>query len=108
MSKLNRDIQTIIRILIRNDVSAIYPTDISHLLKCPTQAVENVLERMVEEGIFKHLYELHCEECGGIIDSSESPRRLTSSPFPCPHCFTQMDSIDMNKTISAFYPIKEE
>lgn len=106
MSKLDRDIQTIIDILLSNNVSAIYPAEIALLLQCPAEAVETVLSRMVEEDKVEHMYELHCRECGGVMSSFESPEFLTSSPFPCEHCFTQMESIDMNNTVSTFYPIK--
>lgn len=108
MNKLNRDIRSIIDILLSNNVSVIYPTEIAHLLQCPVETVEDVLWGMVEEEIFEHMYEMHCGECREIMDSFESTRFLSSAQFPCPHCETQMESSDMNVTVSAFHPIKRK
>jgi hypothetical protein len=106
MSKLNRDIQTIVQILLRNKVSAIYPTEIANLLQCPAEPVENVLFSMMEEEILEHKYEMHCADCGGVMFSFEPGEHLSCAPFPCDHCLTQMESMDMNETVSAFYPMK--
>ena len=106
MNKLKRDIQSIIKILLANNVTVIYPTKIAQLLQCPVEAARDVLFRMAEEEILGHMLEMHCADCGQIMDSFESTRFLSSAPFPCPHCETQMESIDMNETVSAFYPIK--
>ncbi|AGL00976.1 hypothetical protein [Desulfoscipio gibsoniae] len=107
MNKLKRDIRSIIKILINNNVTIIYPTKITQLLQCPIEAVEDILWGMVEEEILEHMLEIHCADCGEIMDSFESTRFLSSAPFPCPHCGTQMESNDMNETVSAFYPIKQ-
>ena len=107
MTKLNRHIRKLIRILVDRNVSAIYPSEVAHLLQCPVEVVENVLYDMDAEEILKHSYELHCCQCGEVMSIFESPKLLTSAPFPCPSCGAQTDSITMNETVSAFYPLNE-
>ena len=104
MTTLNRDIKNIIQILLRNNVPAIYPTEIAHLLHCEAEIVEDILYRMVEDEKVEQAYELHCGECGEVMAVFEHPDRLTSAPFPCPACYTQMESIIMNETVNTFYP----
>ena len=104
MSKFDRDIRNLIQILIRNNVPAIYPAEIAHLLRCKMEAVENVLFQMAEEEMLEHSYELHCCQCGEVMSVFEAPQRLTSASFPCPACYTQMDSLTMNEVVSVFYP----
>ncbi|MDA8223900.1 MAG: hypothetical protein M0Z35_19845 [Desulfitobacterium hafniense] len=107
MSKFNRDLKNIIQILIRNNVPAIYPAEIAHLLHCKIELVDNVLFRMVEEELLEHRYELHCCQCGEIMSVFEAPQLLEMASFPCPVCYTQTDSITMNELVSAFYPQKQ-
>ncbi len=64
MTTLNRHIRNQIQSLLNSSVSAIYPTEIAHLLQCPVEAVEDVLSRMLEEEMLEHSYELHCCQCG--------------------------------------------
>jgi len=105
MTKLNRHIRNLIQILVDSNVSAIYPSEVAHLLQCPVEAVEDVLSRMVEEEILEHSYELHCCQCGEVMGVFEAPKLLTSAPLQCPGCWTQTESITMNDTVSAFYPL---
>ena len=105
MTKLNRHIRKLIQILVDRSVSAIYPSEVAHLLQCPEEAVLHVLYTMDAEEILKHSYELHCCECGEVMSVFEDPKLLTSAPFPCPGCYTQTDSINMNETVIAFYPL---
>lgn len=63
---------------------------------------------MVEEKMLEHMFEMHCGDCGEIMDSFEPTRFLSNAPFPCPHCETQMESSDMNETVSGFLPNKAE
>ena len=64
MNKLNRDIKNLVQILLRNNVPAIYPAEIAHLLHCEAGTVEDILFRMVEEEKLDQAYELHCGDCG--------------------------------------------
>ncbi len=107
MTKLDRHIRKLIQILVDRNVSAIYPYEVAHLLQCPEEVVENVLNDMDAEEILKHGFELHCCECGEVMSTFEAPKLLTSAPFPCPGCEAQTDSITMNKTVSAFYPLND-
>lgn len=102
MSNLDRHLRDLIQILINKNVSVIYPTEVAHLLQCSVGPVQDILFRMVEEEILQHVYELHCCRCGEVMDILATPRLLTSAPFPCPHCLTQMESITMNDVVSAF------
>lgn len=104
MIKLDRDIRNLIHILIRNNVPAIYPTEIAHLLHYTVEAVENVLFRMVEEELLEHIYELYCCQCGEVMSAFEAPQLLTSASFPCPSCYTQTEFMTMNEIVSTFYP----
>lgn len=108
MSKIDRDLKDIIQILIRNNVPAIYPTEIAHLLHCKIEWVENMLFRMAEEELLEHRYELHCCQCGEIMSVLEAPLQLRNiASFSCPACYTQADSITMNELVSTFYPLKQ-
>jgi hypothetical protein len=103
-SRFNHDVRNLIHILIRNNVPAIYPSEIAHLLHCPEETVKEVLFSMAEEEMLEHIYELHCCQCGEVMSVFEAPQQLTSAPFPCTSCHTQVDSINMNEWVSAFYP----
>jgi len=103
VNKLNRDIKSLIQILLRNNVPAIYPAEIAHLLHCDVEIIEDILFRMVEEEKLEQAYELHCGDCGEIMRVYEHPDLLTSASFPCPACYTQMESITMNETVCTFY-----
>ena len=104
VSKFDRDLKSLIQILIRNNVPAIYPAEIAHLLHCEIERVDQVLFRMTEEELLEHSFELHCGECGEVMAVFEDHKELTSASFPCDACNTQMESITMNETVSAFYP----
>lgn len=104
MTTLNRDIKNIIQILLRNNVPAIYPAEIAHLLHCEAEIVEDILYRMVEEEKVEQTYELHCGECGEVMWVFEDPDLFSGPSFPCPACYTQMDSITMNEMVNTFYP----
>lgn len=104
MNKLDRDIRNLIQILLRNKVPVIYPAEIAQLLHCEARRVENVLLLMTEEGILGHRYEMHCGYCGEVMAIFEDPRFLTCAHFPCDACYTQMGSMAMNPTVSAYYP----
>ena len=104
MNKFNRDIKNLIQILLRNNVPAIYPAELAHLLHCEEEIVEDILFRMVEEEKLEQAYELHCGDCGEVMWVFEHPDLLSGAPFPCPACYTQMESITMNETVSTFYP----
>lgn len=104
VSKFDYGVRKLIHTLIRNNVPAIYPAEIAHLLHCTEETIENVLFRMVEEERLEHIYELHCCQCGEVMRVVEAPQLLTNALFPCPSCYTQTDSITMNKLVSAFYP----
>lgn len=106
MTKLNRRIRKRVERLLKNNVSAIYPAEIALQLHCTIGAVEDVLMTMEEEELLEHLYELHCCQCGEVMSAFESPKLLTSAPFPCQSCESQAESLAMNETVSAFYPVK--
>ncbi len=106
MKKRDRRILKLVKRLLKNNVSAIYPAKIAHQLQCPIEAVEDVLIIMEEKELLEHSYELHCCECEEVMTIFESPKLLTSAPFPCPHCEAQTESLNMNDTVSAFYPVK--
>jgi peptide subunit release factor 1 (eRF1) len=105
MTKLNRHIRKLIQSLLNNTVSAIYPSEVAHQLQCPVEAVENILIIMEEDDLLQHRYELHCRQCGEVMSVFESPKLLTSAPFPSPSCESQAESLTMNDTVSAFYPV---
>lgn len=104
MSKLDRDIRNMVQLLVRNNVSAIYPVEIAHLLHCPAKTVEDILFNMVEEELLKHSWELHCCQCGEVMSSFIAHQLLTSGSFPCSACYTQTEAITMNEIVSTFYP----
>ena len=106
MKKRDRRILKLVKRLLKSNVSAIYPAKIAHQLQCPIEVVEDVLIIMEEKELLEHSYELHCCECEEVMSIFESPKLLTSAPFPCPHCEAQADSLNMNDTVSAFYPVK--
>lgn len=103
MNKFNCDIDNLIKILLKNDLTAIYPTEIAHLLNCEVEIVEDILFQMVEEEKLEQAYELHCGDCGEVMGVFEHPV-ITSAPSPCPACYTQMDSFTMNEMVNTFYP----
>ena len=49
-----------------------------------------------EEELLEHSYELHCCQCGVVMSVFESPKLLTSAPFPCHSCEAQAESLTMN------------
>ena len=106
MKKRDRRILKLVKRLLKNNVSAIYPAKIAHQLQCPIEAVEDVLIIMEEKELLEHSYELHCCECEEVMTIFESPKLLTSAPFPCDSCGSQVESFNMNETVSAFYPVK--
>ena len=107
MTKLDRQIRKLIRMLVDRNVSAIYPSEVAHLLQCTEEAVLDVLYDLDAEEILKYSYELHCCECGEVMSVFEDPKLLTSAPFPCPGCCAQTESINMNETVIAFYPLND-
>lgn|SRR5665648_107210 len=105
MTKLDRQIRKLTQILVDRNVSAIYSSEMAHLLQCPEEAVLDMCYDMDAEEILKQSYELHCCECGEVMSVFEDPKLLTSAPFPCPGCYSQTESISVNKTVIAFYPL---
>ena len=106
MTKRDRRILKLIKRLLKSNVSVIYPAEIAHQLHYPIEVVEDVLIILEEKERLEHSYELHCCQCGDVMSVFESPKLLTSAPFPCDSCYSQADSLNMNDTVSAYYPVK--
>lgn len=88
------------------ELATLWKMELQHYGKITCNFQEKVLAKNMDaEEILKHSYELHCCECGEVMSIFEDPKLLTSAPFPCPGCYTQTESINMNETVIAFYPL---
>ena len=99
-----QQIRELVKAMISNHVTAIYPSKVANQLQCPLEEVKNVLNGMAEEQILRHVYELHCCLCGHVMGISETPQLFTGTA-ECLGCWTQTEKITMNDIVSTYYPV---
>ncbi|KJS03709.1 MAG: hypothetical protein VR68_01035 [Peptococcaceae bacterium BRH_c4a] len=103
MSK-SQQIRKLVESRVSNHVTAIYSRKVANQIQCSIEEVEDVLNEMVEEQILRHVYELHCCQCGHVMDVSEIPQFFTGTA-ECLGCWTQTESITMNDIMGTYYPL---
>ncbi len=103
MTKREKIIKDLIKLLLKSNISVIYAREVAHLLQCRIERVESILFQMAKKELLQHVYELHCCQCGQVISVSETSE-FYGTTTECLGCWTQTESIIMNDIVSAYYP----